>query len=167
MAGIKRFTLRGAKLIYKEFGGKGKYSKGKPSVCVILDDKLAKEMTSAGYNVKFPEPYVKPETGEVYERNPYLKLKIATGAHFPTIIMISNDEKHIINEANAGILDYQYIPTADLEISGSKIDYNGQQFTVAYLNKAYLTIAQDELDLMYADIPFADARDAVENSIDD
>ena len=97
-------TIKNAKIIFKDFSGKGEYSGGRPSFCVALDEGFAKELIELGFNIKHSDilntHYLKitvPYTGTRYQ--PQLSIK-NTNTNTNTNLHLSWECASILDECD-------------------------------------------------------------------
>lgn len=148
-------TIEGAELIFKNFQGKqGDFNEeGNRNFGVLLDEDLAVQLESDGWNVKRLKP--REDDPEQYEQ-PWLPCKVKYGAYPPVVVLINSSGKIRLDEETVGQLDWSRIKNADLIIR----PYNypaiaGRPAGVsAYLKALYVTIEEDKLESKYADVPY-------------
>lgn len=158
---IPDIKIEGAKLIFKNFQGKGNdYNKeGDRNFGVLLPDDIAEVAAADGWRVKHRPP--REEDG--YEQ-PWLSVKVKYGQYPPIINLITSKGKQKITEETVGQLDWTQIKNVDLIIrpynypamtdkSGKVIRESGIS---AYLKSMYVTVLEDDLAQKYADIPDLD-----------
>lgn len=146
--------IEGARLIFRHFSGdKDSYhSAGQRDFSVTLDTETAEAMERDGWNIKWLEPR---EEGDLPQA--ILKVKVNFTGRPPQVTMVTSRNKTRLDEDTVGLLDYADIVNADLFITPYDWTVNGRSGRAAYLEKLFVTIREDELDLKYGDIPYADA----------
>ena len=153
-------TIEGARIIFRNFKGEASQfnRKGDRNFCVVLDEEIAKDLESEGWNVKRKPPR---EDGD--DELIYLKVKVAFGNYPPVIKQITSCGATKLDEDTVMILDTAAIENVDLIISPYEYDVNGKTGIAAYLRKMYVTIQEDDLDKKYArfeadeeELPFGD-----------
>lgn len=151
---VSNIRIEGARLIFRNFAGrKSDYNEeGNRNFGVILDDELAQQLKSDGWNVKYRKP--RPDDPDQYE-TPWLPVKVKFGKFPPIAVMINSRGKLRLDETTICQLDSCIIKQCDLIIR----PYNypamrGRDAGIsAYLKAIYITIEEDEFDLKYGDIP--------------
>lgn len=101
-------TIKNAKIIFKDFSAKGKYSNGRSSFCVALDEGFAKELIELGFNIKHSDVL------NTY----YLKITISdTDTRYgPRLDIINMNTNSYISWECASILDDCDIEDAEVTI---------------------------------------------------
>lgn len=149
--------IMGARMIFKNFQGKKTdYNEaGNRNFGVLLDDELAESLKADGWNVKYRPP--RPDDPEQHPQA-WLPVKVKYGRIPPVVVLINSLGKKRLDEDSVGQLDWSIIKNADMIIN----PYNypamrGRPAGVsAYLKALYVTVAEDDLALKYADIPDLD-----------
>lgn len=143
-------TIEGARIVFRNFEGKeGKFNTaGKRNFCVLLDDKLAKTLHDDGWNIKWLQPR---EEGD--EPQAYIQVAVNFGTVPPKIVLVTSGGKHTLDERNINILDWAEIANVDLIIRPYNWEMNGKTGVKAYIKSMYVTIAEDEFEKKYADVP--------------
>lgn len=142
-----RVTIEGVRIIYPNFKGReGPFNReGERSFCVVLPEKMARQMHEDGWNVKFPESDDEDDT-----REPYLNVAVKYDYRPPKVVMISSTSRTFLKEDNVEILDSLDFSTVDLIANASFWEVNGKNGFKAYLRSMYVTLDEDDLDLKYA-----------------
>lgn len=150
-------TIEGARIVFRNFEGKeGKFNTaGKRNFCVLLDDELANTLKEDGWNIKWLEPR---EEGD--EPQAYIQVAVSFGVIPPKIVLITSSGKQVLDERNINILDWAEIANADVIIRPYNWEMNGKTGVKAYVKALYITIAEDEFERKYADVP-----DSAKNSM--
>lgn len=143
-------VLEDVRIVFRNFSGKeGRYNReGARNFCVLLDQDIATEMESEGWNIK----YLKPRD-ENEEPQAYIKVAIRFGRVPQRIFLVNNHGKFLLTEDTISILDWADIQTVDLIIRPYDTEINGAAFRKAYVQSMYVTIREDELTEKYYDIP--------------
>ena len=150
--------IENAIMISKNFRGVRKEynEEGNRNFGVLIDEKLAETLKEDGWNVKWLSP--RPDDPE-QRSQAWLPVKVKFGKIPPIIILITSDGKIKLDEETVGQLDWTRIKNADMIIR----PYNyparsGRPAGVsAYLKCLYVTVAEDDLAMKYADIPFVES----------
>lgn len=143
-------TIEGARIVFRNFEGKeGKFNTaGKRNFCVLLDEELAKTLRDDGWNVKWLQPR---EEGD--EPQAYIQVAVNFGTVPPKIVLVTSGGKQSLDEKNINILDWVEIANADVIIRPYNWEMNGKTGVKAYVKALYITIAEDEFEKKYADVP--------------
>jgi len=154
--------IENARIGFRNFSGKeGKYNPvGKRNFCVFIEEDLAKTLESDGWNVRWLQPR---EEGE----NPqgYLQVAVSYDNIPPKILMMTSKGKTVLDDESISLLDWAEIKEIDLIIrpynwilhEGTRNEKSGVK---AYVKSMYVTIAEDEFEKKYLDVP-ASASDAI------
>jgi len=148
-------TIENARIGFRNFRGKGgQYNpEGRRNFCVFLESDLAKTLEQDGWNVRWLEPRDEQEDAQAY-----LQVAISYTNIPPKIIMITSHGKTILDDESIGLLDTAEISEIDLIIrpynwtlhAGTKNEKNGVK---AYVKSMYVTIAEDEFEKKYYNVP--------------
>lgn len=153
---IGNIVLEGAKLIFRNFQGKvSQYNKnGEKTVGVLLPDDIAMQAEADGWKVKHLNP--REDDPEQY-RQPWLPVKLSYKFYPPTVVLITNRGKTILNEDGIGMLDWANIQNVDIVIRPYAYPgvNGGPSGISAYVKSLYVTIQEDEFADKYADLPTA------------
>ena len=143
-------TIEGARIIFRDFSGeKNRYSNDR-TFAVVLEDELAERLSSDGWPVKWLEPRNEDEG-----RTPILTVKLMYGKFPPQVVMITGGKKKALGESEVHILDWANFENVDVKITPYNYDFNGKKGVKAYLKSLWVTIADDEFEMKYRDIPYA------------
>jgi len=148
-------AIENARIGFRNFSGKeGKFNPaGRRNFCVFLEEELAKTLEKDGWNVRWLQPRDDNEAEQGY-----LQVAVSYDNIPPKIIMISSNGKTIMDDESVGILDWAEISEIDLIIrpynwvlhEGTKNEKSGVK---AYVKSMYVTIAEDEFEKKYYDVP--------------
>lgn len=150
-ARIGNVTIEDARIVFRNFSGKeGQYNReGDRNFAVILEDELAEQMAADGWNVKYLKPREEDDSP-----TPYVQVKVKYGkARPPRVVLITSRGRTQLDEDTIMILDWADIELVDLIIRPYEWDVNGRTGITAYLQTIFITIAEDELERKYADVP--------------
>ena len=144
-------TIEGARIIFRDFSGeKNRYNNDK-TFTLALEEELADRLYSDGWPVRWLEP-----RNDDDERTPILTVKLMFGKYPPQVVMISGGKKKILTESEVHILDWANFEHVDVKITPYNYDFNGKKGVKAYLKSLWVTIAEDEFERKYQDLPYAD-----------
>lgn len=141
-------SVGNAKIVLRNFSGKaGKYNAaGVRSFCVLFDEDMAKQLSADGWNIKYFSPREEGDPPQAY-----LKVAVSYTSRPPSVMMITQNGKMMLDEESINVLDWADIENIDLIIS----PYNwevGDKFGVkAYLRTMYATVVEDEFASKYRD----------------
>jgi len=148
---VKPVVLEDVAIRFRNFtGAEGQYNrKGDRNFCVLLDDDTAEAMRQDGWNIKTLSPRDEDE-----EPTPYIQVKVNfSGPRPPMIKLITSRGQTPLGENEVNILDWADIKQVDLIIRPYAYEVGARKGISAYLQKAYITIVEDALELKYADTP--------------
>lgn len=139
-------TIRNARLIFRNFSGEEtQYNPaGRRNFAVILGEEDAQKLSADGWNVKVLKPRDEEE-----EPESYIQVGVSFNAYPPKIVVISGENKTIIDEASIGMLDWAEIIKCDLTIRPYNWEIAGREGTKAYVKSMYVTVEEDELSAEY------------------
>lgn len=150
----RNISIEGARLIFKNFQGKKTdyNDEGNRNFGVLLDDELAEELKREGWRVKYLRP--RPDDPDQYEQ-PWLSVKIKFNPFPPIVTLINSRGKKKLDAETIDQLDWSIIRNCDLIIRPYNYpSVKGRPAGVsAYLKAIYVTIAEDEFERKYSDIP--------------
>lgn len=143
-------TLQDARILFRNFAGKeGKFNPaGRRNFCVLLDTELAEKLIEDGWRVRWLQP---KEDGD--EPQAYMQVSVAFGQIPPKIVLISSRGKKVLTEDEVGILDWAEIANVDMIIRPYNWEVSGNVGVKAYVKSLYVTIAEDDLEKKYRDVP--------------
>jgi hypothetical protein len=146
--------IENARILFRNFEGReDKYNKlGDRNFCVLLDEVQAKELVEDyGLNVKFLKSR---EEGDPEEA--YLKIAVSYKVRPPKLVMITSRGRTDFAEDNCQVFDWVDIEKTDLIFTASPWEVGGKSGIKAYAQSVWVTIVEDELDLKYADVKYAE-----------
>lgn len=160
-------VIEGARIGFRNFSGKeGKFNPaGRRNFCVFLDYELGKTLENDGWNVRWLQPR---DEGDLDQ--PYLQVAVSYEHIVPKIVLVTSHGKTVLDEESVNILDFAEIKNVDLIIRpynwsiqpGTKNEKNGVK---AYIKSMYVTIAEDEFEDKYYDVPDS-AANAMSDRVD-
>lgn len=142
-------TIRDARIIFRNFAGReGQYNReGDRNFTVVLPEDVAKEMGEDGWNVKVKPPREEGEPSEYH-----IQVSVSYKGRPPAVTMISSKNRNVLGEDMIEILDSVDIAKADIILNPYAWVVNGNSGIKAYLQTAYITIDEDELQREYAEM---------------
>lgn len=151
-------VIENAKIGFRNFSGKeGKFNPaGRRNFCVFMDYDFGEVLKNDGWNIRWLQP---KEEGD--ELQPYLQVSVNYENVPPKIMLVTSHGKTVLNEATVNILDWAEIKNVDIIIRPYNWEVNGKSGVKAYVKSMYVTIAEDEFEDKYYDVP-----DSAINSID-
>jgi hypothetical protein len=148
-------VIEDARIGFRNFSGKeGQYNPaGRRNFCVFIEKELGETLESDGWNVRWLEPKDEHE-----DKQAYLQVAVSYDNIPPKIVLVTHKGKTILDEASINILDWAEIECVDLIIrpynwttnAGTK---NAKTGVKAYIKSMYVTIAEDEFESKYYDVP--------------
>ena len=151
----KNITIENARIGFRNFSGKeGKFNNsGNRNFCVFLDKEVADELEKDGWNIKRLMPKDEQE-----EPQAYFQVTVSFSKIPPKIIMITSRGKSVLDDESVSLLDWAEIKEVDLIVrpynwilyEGTKNEKHGVK---AYIKSMYVTIAEDEFESKYYDVP--------------
>lgn len=155
-------VIEDARIGFRNFSGKeGKFNPaGRRNFCVFIDFDIAQTLESDGWNVRWLEPRDENE-----EKQGYLQVAVSYDNVPPKMLLVTNHGKTLLDDSSVHILDWAEVKNVDIIIrpynwsmhEGTK---NAKSGVKAYVKSMYVTIAEDEFEAKYNDVP-ASAIDAV------
>lgn len=158
--GNDNIMIQGAEVRFRNFAGAEKTfnSEGDRNFCIFLNPEDAEYMRQRGWNVKQLRP---KEEGDVPQE--YVQVAVSYGKGRPPRVVVVNskgrldigaDDVHMLDWADVKNWDVVLNPYAWEIKQGSAPPKTGIK---AYLKTCFATINEDELELLYAEVP--DAQD--------
>lgn len=121
---------------------------GKRSFSIVLDPKIAQDLSDRGWNVRTLRPR---DEGE--EPTPYVSVNVRFDVRPPKVFMITDSGNKVpLNEATIGELDYADIESVDVALN--PYEYQPGKVSV-YLDELYAKLAPDPLGDKYRDVNLA------------
>ena len=154
-------TISGARIIFRDFAGKKNKFNNDRTFSVVLEDSLADRLYEDGWPVRWLEPRTEEDA-----RTPILTVKMKFDKFPPQVVMITGGKKKKLKEDQIHVLDWANFENVDLKITPYNYDFNGWHGVKAYLKSLWFTIAEDEFERKYQDIPYADG-DEIDDEVDD
>lgn len=161
-AAVRKFyDVASGAIRFRNFAGKaGQFNaEGDRNFCLLLTPDDADEMIKEGWNIRFLNPKDPAD-----EPVPYIQIKVGFGGKGrpPKVVQITKSGKTILDEDSVNNLDWAEIEKADIAINPYYYNVSGKQGIKAYLKTMYITIAEDDFEDRYYDIP-----DSAQNIVDE
>ena len=149
--------MEDARVVFRNFAGnEGMYNReGDRNFCVLLEEDLAEDMRSDGWNVKRLKPREGDEVGTAY-----IQVSVGFKGRPPRMVMITSRGRIDLGEEECVLLDWADILKTDLIIRPYHWNVNGRTGVKAYLKSIFVTINEDYLELKYSDVPVAELETA-------
>jgi hypothetical protein len=156
---VQRFD--DARIGFRNFAGKeGDYNKeGDRNFCIFLDTDRGIELTEAGWNVKYLRPQ---EEGDL--PTPYIQVGVSFKVP-PTIVLVTGQGKTKIKESMVEQLDWAEILRVQVVIRPYNWERRGKTGVKAYAKTLYVTVAEDEFESEYYDIPSLSTPEISEDEV--
>ena len=151
--------IKDARLLFRNLAGSPttfNAAGGVRTFHVILDEQRAKDLERRGWRVKKLKD--REQDGEVAEGDYHLKVTVnyKTGRP-PRVVLITSKGRTDLGPDEVGIIDAADIEKADILLNGYWNDMAGGGYG-AYLKSAFITLREDALEQMYANMPEAPAE---------
>lgn len=142
-------NIENAQVGYKNFSGKvTDFNKdGSRNFVVFLDEKMADDLASKGWNIKEPKKSDDPTLD--YTPQPYLPVTVSFEPYPPKMYLISGDNHKLLGEDEVEILDWSEIQEADIVIRPYEWEVNGNSGVKAYVKSMYITLNTDSFAKKY------------------
>lgn len=150
-------TIEDVQILYTNFSGKpSPFNKdGSRNFCVLLTEEVAGVLAEDGWNVKATKP-----RDEGDEPRPYLKVTLGYKYKPSRVTLITSKGRQDLPEDMLDMLDMVDIAKVDLIIrpfewvmmKGTPQETSG---IAAYVKSLWVVLEEDELDLKYADVEYA------------
>lgn len=153
MAVTENLRLENVRIGFRNFAGEaGKYNAaGNRNFVVFLDTEIATQLELDGWNIRWLEP-----RDEQDDRQGYMQATVAFNNYPPTVMLISMNQKTILDEDTINILDWADIESVDLVIRPYNWEVNGKTGVKAYVKNMYVKLSEDEFAKKYQDTPVVD-----------
>ena len=146
--------IKDARLIFRNFAGKQQQfnNPGDRNFAILLDPDMAAGMAKDGWNVKHLKPR---EEGD--EPQAYIQVKVEyEKGRPPRVVLVSSKGRNDLGASEVELIDAVDIKKADVLIRAYNWQVNDNTGTKAYLKTAFITMNEDELELLYSDLQPAD-----------
>jgi len=158
---INSLLHENARLMFRNFAGRVEQynDKGARGFVMFLEPERAEAMKAEGWNIKYLRPREEDDVPQAY-----LPVAVSYKIRPPKIVVITSKARTEFGEDELPMLDYAEIKNADIMLSASNWDVNGNTGIKAYLKSAFLTLNEDPLELKYAEDPTLDQTPALATS---
>jgi hypothetical protein len=148
-----RVMIEDGRIIFRNFAGKeGPYNQeGYRNFCVLLDTPTAELMLKDGWNIKWLRAREEGEPDQAY-----VQVSVSYKSKPPLVVLITSKGRTTLPEDMVEAMDWVDIGKVDLIISPYQWSVNGKSGVKAYLKSLFVTMAEDELMLKYANVPELD-----------
>lgn len=146
-------TIENARIVFRNFAGREERFNpaGRRNFGVILPDDVAEQMVKDGWNVKYLKPREEDE-----QPQPWLQVAISYKVRPPRVVMVTSRGRTSLPEELIEALDYADLAVVDLIVNPYSWTVDGKSGIKAYLTSIFVTIAEDDLERKYADVPEID-----------
>jgi hypothetical protein len=152
---IPDYTIKDARLMWRNFAGiEAKYNaKGNRNFTIFLTPEDSENLTRMGLNVKTLP--IRDEDPDDKVAQDILKVKVNFKGRPPRLVLVTHKGRTQLDEDTAMLLDAAYMKNVDLILSPYWWDVDGKEGVAVSIKAIYMTIVEDELEMMYSDLPDA------------
>jgi len=160
---MQTIAIENAKIGFRNFSGKeGKFNAaGRRNFCIFLDPNVAVNLSDLGWNIRWLEPRNTDD-----EKQAYIQVAVSYKNIPPKIMVITSQNKSILEESTVHILDWAEIDNVDLILRPYNWEVNGKVGVKAYLKTMYITLVEDEFAKKYVAVPDAAISSVEEEEVD-
>lgn len=141
MARIKNIVMEGARIIFRNFAGKGdKFNpQGRRTFGLIIDREDAAALEEEGWHIKCLKQRDDEEAPQ-----PYLPVRVSFASAAPAMYLVTRKKKTLLTEDTVSMLDNAELENVDVVISPYHWTMpNGDSGITAYLKTGYFKIVED------------------------
>lgn len=149
---IPDYTIKNAKIRWRNLAGReAKFNaKGNRNFTIFLEPEDAETLAGMGLNVK-----TLPPREEGQPQQDILKVKVNFNGRPPRLVLVTHKGRTQLDADTAILMDSAEIKKVDLILSPYHWDMEGNEGIAVSLKAMYMTIVEDELEMMYSDLPDA------------
>lgn len=157
---LDNIVLEDVRIIFRNFSGKeGQYNReGDRNFAALLPEDIAVQLEQDGWNIKRLKPRDPDE-----EPQAYMQVSVNYNNRPPRVVLVTSRNKTTLGPDEVSLLDWIDIANTDITISPYEWEVNGKTGVKAYLQTAFITMVEDELEAKYSHIP--DAPDSASKAI--
>jgi len=141
MAKVKNIVMEGARIIFRNFSGKGdKFNpQGRRTFGLIIDREDAPALEEEGWHIKYLNQREDEDSPQ-----PYLPVRVNYSTSAPAVYLVTRKKKTLLTEENINMLDNAELENVDVVISPYHWSMpNGDSGITAYLKTGYFKIVED------------------------
>jgi hypothetical protein len=141
--------MEDAEIRYRNFEGReGQYNReGDRNFCLMLDEAVAKQMETDGWNIHWTKPR---EEGDI--PRPYTQISVSWKGRPPLVVMITSKGRTTLGEDMVELLDSIDIKTVDLIVRPYTWAVGGRGGVKGYLKSMYVVVDEDPLVFKWAHV---------------
>lgn len=152
---IPDYTIMDAQIRWRNFAGRAERynAPGSRNFTIFLNKEDSERLTDMGLNVK-----TLPVREEGQEPQDILKVKVSFKGRPPRLVLVTHRGRTQLGEQEAMMLDTAEIKKVDLILSPYYWDDDADPTrggVAVSLKAIYMTIVEDELEMLYGDLPEA------------
>jgi len=144
---VPPMTIRNAQLIYRNFSGRARQfnAKGLRNFNIVLNPTDAEMLARDGWNIKWDDP---KEEGDSPRAR--IKVWVRFDNYPPRIWLVTERGKTLLDEETVTLLDDVELSNVDLVLTASTGEMEGKPYVKAYLQKMFVTLDENDLEVKYA-----------------
>lgn len=157
---LDNIVLENVRIIFRNFTGKeGQYNReGDRNFAALLPDDIAEQMERDGWNIKRLKPRDPEEAPQAY-----MQVSVNFNGRPPRVVLVTSRGKTSLGPDEVSLIDWIDIANTDIIVRPYEWTVNGKSGVKAYLQSAFITMVEDELEQKYMDVP--DAPDSAAKAI--
>lgn len=136
----KTVTIKNTRIIFRNFSGKERKNnqEGERTFCVVLDDSTAEQLIKDKWDVRYI-----PGIEDKDKPKPYVQVTINPNTFFPSVILLDETSRRILNEDNIERLNKVKIKSSDITINGYSWVVGSHRGVKVYLEELIATIEEN------------------------